>query len=181
MSLESFHDRSDQYPHVVTRFNSVPKVCNCKSGIMHESCDAISFDEVANVVLNGINVTVYTPNFSGIVFRNVSSISVQSTTVYSLSSHTCTCGILVVQAESLQVNSVGAYSFKIGLYMRGAGNVSITNITARYNNIHGIYLDTINNIKITNTTTTHNVGCGIILHAVTNISLKRTDTVPKYG
>ena len=182
---------------MVTRFNSVPKVCNCKSGIMHESCIAISFDEVANVVLNGINVTVYTPNISGIVFRNVSSISVQSTTVYSSSSHTCACGILVVQAESLQANSVGAYSFKIGLYMRGAGNVSITNITARYNNMDGIYLDTINNIQITNTTaiynsqdgmyldtinniqitnttTTYNVRCGINLYAVTNISLKRT-------
>ena len=49
--------------------------------------------------------------------------------VYSSSSNTCAFGILVVQVESLQVNTVGAYSFKYGLYMRGAGNVSITNIT----------------------------------------------------
>ena len=175
MSLESFHDRSDQYPHVVTRFNSVPKVCNCNSGKMHaKSCDAISFDEVANVVLKGIIVTVYTPNISGIVFRNVSSISVQSTTVYSSSSNTCACGILVVQAESLQANSVGAYSFKIGLHMRRAGNVSITNITTRYNNMDGIYLVTINNIQITNTTTTHNVRYGIYLYEIINILLKRT-------
>ena len=175
MSLESFHDRSDQYPHVVTRFNSVPKVCNCNSVKMHvKSCNAISFDEVANVVLKGINVTVYTPNISGIVFRNVSSISVQSTTVYSCSSNTCAYGILVVQAESLQVNSVGAYSFKSGLYMRGAGNVSITNITARYNGMDGIYLYKINNMQITNITTTHNVRRGISLYEVINILLKRT-------
>ena len=174
MSLESFHDRSDQYPHVVTRFNSVPEVCNCKSGKMHAKyCDAIYFDEVANVVLKGINVTVYT-NISGIVFRNVSSISIQSTTVYSCSSNTCAYGILVVQAESLQANSVGAYSFKIGLYMYGAGNVSITNITTRYNKLHGIYLYKINNMQITNTTTTHNVRVGIVLYEIINIILKTT-------
>ena len=92
------------------------------------------------MVLKGINVTVYTPNISGIVFRNVSSISVQSTTVYSISNNTCAYGILVVQAESLQANSVDTYSFKTGLYMRGAGNVSITNVTARYNNMDGINL-----------------------------------------
>ena len=46
MSLESFHDRSDQYPHVVTQFNSVPEVCNCNSEEMYaKSCDAICFDE----------------------------------------------------------------------------------------------------------------------------------------
>ena len=200
MSLESFHDRSDQYPHVVTRFNYVPEVCKCYSGNMHaKSCDAIYFGEVANVVLKGINVTVYTPNISGIVFQNVSNISVQSTTVYSISSNTCAYGILVVQAESLQANSVGTYSFKFGLLMRDAGNVSITNITARYNNmegidlfkinniqitntttthnVDGIYLDTINNIQITNTTTTHNVRHGIILYDIINISLKRTTAI----
>ena len=160
---------------MVTRFNSVPKVCNCNSVNMHaKSCGAISFDEVANVVLKGINVAVYTPSISGIVFRNVSSISVQSTTVYSSSSNTCAWGILVVQAESLQANSVGAYSFKYGLYMLDAGNVSITNITARYNNMDGIYLDKINNAQITNTTTTHNEREGIALFDIINISLKRT-------
>ena len=137
-------------------------------------CDAIYFDEVANVVLKGINVTVYTPSISGIMFQDVSNISVQSTTVYSISSNTCAFGIRVVQAESLQVNSVGAYSFKCGLYMRGAGNVSITNITTRYNNMDGIYLGTINNIQITNTTTTHNVRNGITLYEIINISMKRT-------
>ena len=175
MSLESVHDRSDQYPHVVTRFNSVPKVCNCNSGKMYaKSCGAISFDEVANVVLKGINVTVYTPSISGIVFWNVSSTSVQSTTVYSSSSHTCAYGILVVQAESLQVNSVGTYSFKIGLEMRGAGNVSITNITTRYNHLDGIQLIQTNNVQITNTTTTHNVRCGMYIIELNNILLKMT-------
>ena len=175
MSLESFYDRSDQYPHVVTRFNSVPKVCNCNSGKMYaKSCGAISFDEVANVVLKGINVTVYTPSISGIVFWNVSSTSVQSTTVYSSSSHTCASGILSVQAESLQVNSVGTYSFKIGLEMHDSGNVSITNITTRYNNLDGIQLIQTNNVQITNTTITHNVRSGMYIIELNNISLKMT-------
>ena len=72
--------------------------------------------EVANVVLKGINVTAYTPNISGIVFRNVSSISVQSTTVYSSSSITCAYGILVVQAESLQVKNIGLSKRNSGVF-----------------------------------------------------------------
>ena len=59
----------------MTQFNSVPNVCNC-NWKMHESCGVIYFDEVANVVLKGINVTVYTQSISGIVLQNVSSISV---------------------------------------------------------------------------------------------------------
>ena len=160
---------------MVTQFNSVPEVCNRNSDKMYAKfCNAICFDEVANVVLKGINVTVYTPSISGIVFQNVSSISVQSTTVYSCSSNTWAYGILVVQAESLHVNSVGTYRFENGLFVHDAGNVSITNITARYNNMNGIYLKTINNIQITNTTTTHNGRFGIFLREIINILLKRT-------
>ena len=107
MSLERFHDQSDQYPHVVAQFHSDLEVCNCDSGnIYDKSCNAISFDDVADVALKGINVTVRTPNISGIVFWNVSNISVQSTTVYSRSSNTCAFGILIFQAVNVQVNLV---------------------------------------------------------------------------
>ena len=126
---------------MVTRFNFVPEVCNYDSVLIYDkSCDAISFAEVANVGLKGINVTVHTPNISGIVFQKVSNVSVQSTTVYSCSSDTCAAGILVFQAKSFHINLLGAYSFKHGLFMRGAGKVSITNITTSYNNMDGIYL-----------------------------------------
>ena len=79
-------------------------------------CDVIHFHKVADVVLKRINVTVYTPNISGIVFFSASNISVQSTTVYSRSSNTCAFGILVYQAESVQANLVGAFNFRIGFF-----------------------------------------------------------------
>ena len=61
--------------------------------------------------------------------------------------------------------------------MDGAGNVSITNITAKYNNMGGIFLGTINNIQISNTTTTYNVQCGMCLFKINHISLKRTTAI----
>ena len=147
ISLESLHDQNDQYPHVVVKFHFDLEVCNFDSGkicyfdsgkIHVMPCDAISFHEVADVILKGINITVYTPNISGIILSNVTNISVQSTTVYSRSSNTCAFGILVYQAESVEVNLVGAYNFTVGFFMEDASNVCITNITTRYNNEEGI-------------------------------------------
>ena len=175
MSLESLHDQNDQYPHVVAQFHFDLEVCNSDSGKIHVMpCDAISFHEVANVILKGINITVYTPNISGIILSNVTNISVQSTTVYSRSSNTCAFGILVYQAESVEVNLVGAYNFTVGFFMEDASNVCITNITTRYNNEDGIYLEKIHNTQITNTTTTHNGLVGIYLFRVSYTFLKRT-------
>ena len=157
MSLESFHDQSDQYPHVVAQFHSDLEVCNCVSGkTYHIYCDVIYFHKVADVVLKRIYVTVYTPNISGIVFLSASNIRVQSTTIYSRSSNTCAFSILVYQAESVQVNLVSAYNFRIGVFMKDASNVWITNITTQYNNQDGIQFVQIYNTEITNTTTTKN-------------------------
>ena len=102
---------------MVAQFHSDLEACNCDSGnIYDKSCNAISFDDVTDVALKGINVTVHTPNISGIVFWNVSNISVQSTTVYSRSSNTCAFGIQVFQAETVQVNLVGDYKFRKDLF-----------------------------------------------------------------
>ena len=162
---------------MVAQFNSDIEVCNYDSGNLYDidkSCDATSFDDVADVLLKGINVTVHTPNISGIVFWNVSNISVQSTAVYSRSSNTCAFGIQVFQAETVQVNVVGNYHFKTGFVLEGASNVWITNITVRYSNQDGIFLENINNTQITNTTTTHNGRMGIILRRTNYTFLKRT-------
>ena len=116
---------------------------------------------MADVVLKGINVTVYTPNISGIVFWAASNISVQFTTVYSNSSSTCAFGILVYQTETVQVSSVSAYKFRIGIILRSSSNIRTTLTTTRYNIEDGIYLLKIHNINITSTTTTHNGRTGI--------------------
>ena len=175
ISLENFHDQNDQYPHVVAQFHSDLEVSNCDlSNIYDKSCDAISFDEVADVVLKGINVTVYTPNISAIVFWNVSNISVQSFTVYSRSSSTCAFGILVFQAKSVEMILVGAYYFKIAFFMENAGNIWITNITTRYNKQDGIYLGKISNAHITNVTTTNNGRMGIFLRRIKYVFLEKT-------
>ena len=122
MSPESFHDQSNQYPHVVAQFSSFLEMYNCDSGnIYDKSCDAIYFDEVADVVLKGTTVTVHTPNISG--------IAVQSATVYFSSSNTCAFGILFYHVESVQVNLVGTHSFEHGFAMQNARNISITNIS----------------------------------------------------
>ena len=131
---------------------------------------------MADVVLKGINVTVHTPNIFGIVFWNVSNINVQSTTVYFYSNNTCAFGILVFQAETVQVSSVSTYKFSTGIYIGSSNNVSITLVTTRYNKQDGMYLKNMRNTHITNTTATHNGGVGIIINITSYIFLNGTTT-----
>ena len=174
MSLESFHDQSDQYPHVVAQFNAAPEGCNFDSGeIYDKSCEVLGFYEVADVILKGITVIVYTTNISGIVFWDASNISLQSTTVYShtWTSGTCAYGILLVQLKFVQVNLFGAYGFKYGFAMGESSNISISNVTAGYNYHDGIYLFNIRNAQVTNTITTHNEQVGLVLEGISCISI----------
>ena len=162
---------------MVAQFNSDLEVCNCDSGnIYDKSCDAISFNDVSDVVLKGINVTVRTSNISGIAFSNASNISVQSTTVYSRSINTCAFGILVAKAETVQIHSGSADKFRIGVDMKNAINIHITLTTARKNSQHGIHLEKINNSHITDTTTAHNGWAGIYLIEMCNICMNKTIT-----
>ena len=178
MSLESLHDQSDQYPHVVAQFHSLFEVCNCNSGKGYDTfCDVISFDEVADVVLKGINVTVRTPNISGLAFLDVTNISVQSTSVYSHSSSICGSGILISQSKSVEVSSVSVYQFGIGIYLTNANNIFITLTTTSYNYEFGIFLFNTHNINITNTTTTHNCISGIVLFHVSYSFLNTITTM----
>ena len=147
------------------------------------SCSTIYFDEVADVVIKGINVTVYTPNISGIAFLDVSNVSIQSTSVYSHSSSTCGFGIHISQSETVEVSSVSVYQFGIGIFLTNANNISIILTTTSYNYNFGIFLFNIHNIYITNATTTHNGIAGIALNDVSYSFLNTITTMynKRYG
>ena len=184
MSLESFYGQSDQYPHVVAQFHSFLEVWNCNFGESYDtSCSAISFDEVADTLLKGINVTVNTPNISGIAFLDVSNISVHFTSVCSHSSSPYGFGILISQSETVEVSSISVYQFRTGIVLTNASNISITLTTTSYNYDYGMFLFNIHNINITNSTTTHNKIAGIVLYYVTCSFLNAITTMynKRYG
>ena len=163
---------------MVVKFPSNLEVCNCHSdNIYDETCSAIFFNEVADVVLKGINVTVHTPNISSIVFWAVSNITIQYTTVYSHPSSTCAFGILVSKAENVQVSSFSACQFNIGIYLIDGSNISITLATSIYNNQHGMFLLNAHNISIINATTTRNGRAGIILYKTSYSFLNNTTAI----
>ena len=134
-------------------------MCNCDSSNNYDkSCAAISFHEVTDVALKGINITVRTTNTSGIVFWHASNISVQSTRVYSYSNNTCAFGILISHAETVHVSSVSAYKFSIGFVLQNASNIRIISTVTRKKHHDGMYFEKLSNVHITDTTTTHNGG-----------------------
>ena len=163
MSLENF---SKDYPHLVAQFSCKTKAHDC-SGIA-----AVLLQDVQNITFKGINVTIQTPNVSGILFVSVSHINVDSTTTYSLNNHNCV-GIAIYGANSVNIQSSSAINCTFGLMLRSINNSYINNVTAAHN-LWGVVLYTATNSCITNTVVTNNRRNGMMLTSTNNIQIINT-------
>ena len=137
MSLESF---SNEHPHLVAEFFCETEAQDCIPVSVWKDdfnvcCAAIWLHDVHNVTLRGIIVTVLTPNISGVVFRNVSKVTIQLTETYSSCDlYDLYCfGIATYEADSVEVESSSAYNCTYGLVLHTTTNSSINDITAMYN------------------------------------------------
>ena len=199
MSLESF---SSERPHLVAQFfcETEPHDCipvSAWKSDFNVCCAAIWLHDVHNVTLRGIIITVLTPNISGVVFRNVSKVTVQLTETYSSCDLYC-FGIAIYEADSVEVESSSAYNCTYGLVLHTTTNSSINDITAMYNmwgvvliefkdsciskifvtqnELEGMYMSNTNNILITNTTATYSGSFGMHLYNMTNTDIINTNT-----
>ncbi len=141
----------------------------------------------------------------GVGFINVSELRIQTITASSSSPFTSfTFGIVISEATSVKVHSVGASNCSVGflLYhstntnlsdmtamnnrwggvlLEDSTNTTITNTTAMHNGGHnygivyyGVYLEDSTNTTITNTTAMHNGGNGVVLTVSTNTTITNT-------
>ena len=175
MSLESFQDRSNNYPQIVVQFSSSIEVCESKSGI--ELCAALTFHNASNITVSKIAITVNTSNASGIVFVNVSNIHTYLITVYSLLTKTCPFGLLIYNAKSVQVNSMDVNNFIIGMSFQNCISAFINNTIVSNSSHHGIDIQSLNSTQIIRTITVYNEGSGISLLAVNNIFIRNTTSL----
>ena len=86
-------------------------------------------------------------------------------------------GILVTEAENVQVSSFSACQFNIGIYLIDGSNISITLATSIYNNQHGMFLLNAHNISIINATTTQNGRSRILLYNTSYSFLNNTTAI----
>ena len=174
MSLESF---SNEYPHLVPQFSCETKAHGClrvSAWKYHFNvcCAAIWLYDMYNVTVKGVNVTVQTPNVSGIILTNVSKVSIHFTTTYSSYNHYC-FGIAIFEAASVEVRSSSTNNCTFGFRLENAVNSHIRDITAMYN-MWGMVLVNVNNSSISNTFVTQNSLEGMFLGYTKNIHLNNT-------
>ncbi len=152
VTMESYHDGSGEHPHVVLWF-----VCNEETGhrcflnpmpittwVACVRCAAVQFWDVCSVTIEGISVSVQPPSegnaIGGIGFHNVSKLHMQAITASSSNSSSLKMfGIVVSEATSVQVHSVGANNFSVGFVLNHTTNTNLSDIIVM-NNGEGMYL-----------------------------------------
>ena len=188
LSLESLHEESDKYPHLVAELSCETEGCECIHLYEHAyynvsryrislkvCCAAIWLHDVYNVTVKGISITVQTSDkpISVVVLKNVSGTTVQLNATCS-NTPNGTNGIVMYEATSVEVHSSSANNCSLGLVLHNATNTHIAKVTAMYNEIVGIALDTCTDTNIYNTVAAHNGNEGMYLSTMRNTNI--TDT-----
>ena len=206
MSLESLNN-TNEYPHLVAQFpceNQAVHHCahiyTCSySDPVDVCCAALHVHNVHNVAFKGISITVQTPNMSGAAFMHVSNIIIQLNTACSLSSPSSqidlSIGILVHEANKVEVYSSSANNCSCGLELHSTNNSHIINTTAMYNHPYndthyvkiggiggnGMSLFFTHNTTIINPMTMHNYYEGMHMYGTANITIVNTTTMYNGG
>ena len=146
MSLESF-DNNNEYPHLVAHFsymqspvlNSILVAENFEVGYA-----AIHLHDGHNVSLEGISLTVQTPNISGLILVNVSNIHVQLNilclSMLPPSQIDKRTGVLMYKADIVEVYLSHVSNCSSGFVLASINSIRIVNTTALYNNDTGLSL-----------------------------------------
>ena len=198
MSLESLSDESDEYPHLVAQFSCETEGHECMymdwynmDWILiphvpdfHVCCAAIWLQDVYNVTVKGISITVQTSDkhISVVILKNVLGTTVQLNATCSLTDDTSngTYGIIMSEAISAEVHSSSANNCSLGLVLHNTINTNITKVTAMYNEIVGIDVRTCTDTNIYNTVAAHNGRDGMILVHTNNTHITNTTTAYSY-
>ena len=179
MSLENF---SSERPHLVAQFSCKTEAQDCMpvgawKYELSVCCAAIWLHDMYCVTVRGVILTLQTSNVSGVIFKNVSKVTVQLlTTRYSSSDHYC-LGIAIYEADTVKVQSSSASNCTYGLVFNSTTNIHINDITTTYNKWGVVLLET-HNASITNTIV-NNHKVGAFLRFVNNINI--TNTTASYS
>ena len=86
ISLEASEDNSDIYPQLVAQFTCQNEaIGDCiVLQTLHACCSAIRMINVTHAAIQGLSVTVRTPNVSGVILQQCSHLHIQSITLSSI-------------------------------------------------------------------------------------------------
>ena len=167
ISLEASDDNSDTlYPLLVAQFAcfNIQNIID----IFDVRCSAVWMINVTHATIEGISVTVKSPNVSAVVLQQCSHVHISSISSTNNTNN-------MSYSNELQNSQTYRYSYDIGILAYGSSDISVSQIQARRFN-RGIVLYNTSNTDITDTTVMNSRLSGLVLEITftTHITNLRT-------
>ena len=184
LSLEGY---SDEQPQLVAQFPCQTEVNTCfyitnpVYGIpITTCCSTIWLHNVSLFTVKTLTITPKTPNVTGLVLSKVVNATIEQIEVYLISESITSSqqGIVLMDCHFIQMHSIIARNWKIGLVFTDSNNIHIHNVTAYNNDEMGIFILNSSNFHLYSSIFTNNtfVG-GIVIYAGYNIVINNTTSV----
>ena len=202
ISLEASDDNSDMYPQLVAQFTcqyGADTACiQIKYLYTIHVCSAIRMINVTHAAIEGINVTVATPYISGIILQQCSHLHIKSIAYIGIQErcndsstlantllckhklqphHSGECGLLSYNSSDIEMDSLEASNFMVGVVLSKSRNTSMMNVSAVHNCVNGIHLYCCTDTRIMNASAVHNLHNGILLDETYGTSIMNISAV----
>ena len=181
VSLEASDDNSDMYPQLVAQFtcqHETDSDCIDIQGYVLYAfvcCSVVWMINVTHAAIEGISVTVTTPHVSGVILQQCSHLHIQSNTYIGIQEQfefqmEQEVGIIAYESSDIEMDSLEASNFTIGVGLYMSRSTSMMNVSAAYNGA-GIWLYHSTDTSMMNVSAAHNEGYGIWLEHSTHTSM----------
>ena len=184
ISLEASDDNSDTFPQLVAPFTYQDEAisdCINLSARVSVCCSVVRMSNVTHAAIEGISVTIRTPNISAVILQQCSHIRIQSATYSNIQpvvndghdfvSNEYEFGIVVYESSDIEMDSLKASNFTTGVILYNSSNTSMMNIYAANNRLYGIDLQYSFDTRINNVSAANNGKDGINLYYSTDTSM----------
>ena len=170
------------YPQLVAQFTCQYETnsdCIDLSTIFSVCCSVVRMSNVTHAVVMGISVTTRT--VSAVILQQCSHLHIQSTTYSSIQqvgndgqdsvSNEYEFGIVVYESSDIEMDSLEASNFTIGVILYNSTDTSLMNVSAANNEQFGIYLLYSTDMTMINVSAANNKYGGILLQNSNDTSL----------
>ena len=178
ISLEASDDNSYMYPQLVAQFTCQYEASgDCielQYQLQYVCCSVVRMINVTHAAIEGISVTVTTPNVSGVVLQQCSHLHIQSITERNNDNNSFVsneCGIVVYESSDIEMDSLKASNFSNGMLLYKSRNTSMLNVSAEHNGYNGISLYYSSDTSMANVFAAHNGNDGIHLYNSTDTNI----------
>ena len=183
LSLEGY---SDEQPQLVAQFPCHIEVNTCfyitnqfEKRYPKTCCYTIGLHNVSLFTVKNLTITPKTPNATGLVLHKVVNATIEQIEVYYIFKNITRSkqGIVLKNCHFIQMHSIIARNWEIGLEFYDSNNIYIHNVTASDNYETGMYTFNCSNFHMYSSSFTNNtISDGIGMYEGHNIVINNTTT-----